>query len=131
MARNQFRRLRKLKICYKNTSLYSKCMTYSVNRMDNNHLSPSCLVLAKNLGIKGPRTLHKVVIVHTHFNFFSQLQGFSQFYIWTTIFPTIFLEKSLWKIFVACKDPYGYFDANTTVARWNYSWFLFQLYLLL
>ena len=39
----------------------------------------------------GPRTqqlkLQKVVIFHTHYNFFSQLQRFfQQFYIWTTIF---------------------------------------------
>ena len=40
----------------------------------------------------------KLVIVLTHYNFFSQLQQFfQQFYIWTTIFPTTFLEKSLCK----------------------------------
>ena len=38
----------------------------------------------------------KVVIVHTHYNFFSQLQRFfQQFYIWAKIFATIFLEKLL------------------------------------
>ena len=41
-------------------------------------------------------TTKKDVIFHTHYNFFSQLQRFfQQFYIWTTILPTIFSEKSL------------------------------------
>ena len=57
--------------------------------------------ISHNLHHKCPRTrqlkLKKVVIFRTHYNFFSQLQFFQQFYIWTTIFPTIFLEKSLWK----------------------------------
>ena len=45
---------------------------------------------------KGLKTAKKVVIVHSHYNFFSQLQQFfQQFYIWTKIFPKIFLEKSL------------------------------------
>ena len=40
-------------------------------------------------------TAKKVVIVHTHYNFFSQLQRFfQQFCIRTKIFTTIFSEKS-------------------------------------
>ena len=36
----------------------------------------------------------KVVIVHTHYNFFSHLQRFfQQFYIWATIFTTVFFGK--------------------------------------
>ena len=43
-------------------------------------------------------TAKKVVVVHTHYNFFSQLKRFfQQYYIWTTIFTKIFSEKFLWK----------------------------------
>ena len=41
------------------------------------------------------KTAKRVVIFHTHYNFFLQLQRFfQQFYIWTTIFAKIFSEKS-------------------------------------
>ena len=49
-------------------------------------------------------TRKKIVIVHTHYNFFSQLQRFSQlFCIWATIFTTFFFEKIVVKIFVVCE----------------------------
>ena len=64
---------------------------------------------------KGPRTqqmkLQKKQLSSTHYyTFFSQLQQFfKQFYIWTTIFTMIFLQK-LWKLFnvVVCEGLKGH-----------------------
>ena len=58
---------------------------------------------------KGPRTLQlklqKVVIVHTHYNFFSQLQRFFiLFYIWTTFFTKIF-QKNLCENLCSVQGP--------------------------
>ena len=63
-------------------------------------------------------TAKKVVIVHTHYNFFSQLQQFfQQFYIWTTIFTTIFSEKSLWKSLYCARALKEQLTKNWT--RWH------------
>ena len=55
-------------------------------------------------------TTKNVVIVHTHYNFFAQLQRFfQQFYIWTTIFTAIFFAKIFAVLCVVCngvKAPY-------------------------
>ena len=72
----------------------------------------------------------KVVIVHTHYNFFSQLQQFfQQFYIWATSFTTIF-RKNRCENLCSVRGPLGWFGQTAILATagyfvfklWFYSW---------
>ena len=65
-------------------------------------------------------TTKKVVIVHTHYNFFSQLQRFFNSFIYDNDFPTDFFRKIFVKIFVVCK---GLYNLKFLSLHWSATWF--------
>ena len=72
-------------------------------------------------------TTKKVIIVHTHYNFFSQLQRFfQQFYIWARFSQQFFFGKIVVKIFVVCEGLKLIMQQSLDTNQMNRSFPLFQ-----